>query len=768
MNAAIKELNKPSNPILSPQEIQKKLSHYTEIHSLRVLPQILTKRPQWILWKAEYIQDKDKVSKIPINPMNYRNASSTDPGTWTSFNEAMSALRSGYGLGFVLAADDGLTGIDIDKCITDGTIEPWAQDIINSLNSYTEISPSGTGIRIFAEGDWQPGGNRKGQLEVYTQGRFLTITGNYLEGTPLTVERRQDALDALHKQYFSNIKLVDISQQIVTPVSLSDSELIRIAKKSKQGAEFTRLRAGDWQGAYESQSQADQAFCNMLAFWTGKNAAQMDLMFRNSGLYRAKWDEMRGAQTYGAMTIAKAIADTRNVFEPKGISSTRSSAQDDFAKPAYFDEQGTFIPAWLAEDILEEYHIKFAAGDFWIYYDGVYRPGGDRTLEKLAQDKLGNATRTSRIKETLDYIKRETYSELPKPQHDYINVKNGRLNWRTGELLPHNPNIFEIVQLPVTHDFLALCPVYNHYMETTLDPEVIQLAEEIIGYCLLPDTRFEKAVMCTGAGRNGKSIFLYIIEKLLGAENVSNVALQELEENKFRAAELLGKLANVFGDLDSRALKGSSFFKMLVSGDTLTAERKFKDPFSFTNYARLIFSANKLPRSADTSFAFYERWLIIPFEKTFDTKNPATDPDLRVKLAAPGELSGILNRALAGLQRLYFAGKFTEPASVRAALNEYRRQNDSIMSFCEDCIDLAPDKTVIKQDLYNSYKIWCESQGLRPFSQTKMKPSLLQVFPQVTDGRNGKYGPRVWFGIDLNEEAPKPYGYNDPRYDFLD
>ena len=138
MNAAIKELNKPSNPILSPQEIQKKLSHYTEIHSLRVLPQILTKRPQWILWKAEYIQDKDKVSKIPINPMNYRNASSTDPGTWTSFNEAMSALRSGYGLGFVLAADDGLTGIDIDKCITDGTIEPWAQDIINSLNSYTE------------------------------------------------------------------------------------------------------------------------------------------------------------------------------------------------------------------------------------------------------------------------------------------------------------------------------------------------------------------------------------------------------------------------------------------------------------------------------------------------------------------------------------------------------------------------------------------------------------------------------------------------------
>ena len=334
--------------------------------------------------------------------------------------------------------------------------------------------------------------------------------------------------------------------------------------------------------------------------------------------------------------------------------------------------------------------------------------------------------------------------------------------------MPHDPNSFEIVQLPVTYDFLALCPVYDHYMETTLDNDVIRLAEEIIGYCLLPDTRFEKAVMCTGAGRNGKSIFLYVIQQLLGPENVASVALQELEENKFRAAELLGKLANLFADLDARALKGSSFFKMLVSGDSLTAERKFKDPFSFANYARLIFSANKLPRSVDTTFAFYERWLIIPFEKTFDVRNPATDPDLRAKLAAPGELSGILNRALIGLQRLYFFGKFTEPASVRAALNEYRRQNDSVMAFCDNCVESAPDKILSKQDFYNSYKIWCENQGLRPVSQTKMKPSLVQVFPNISEGRDGRHGPRAWFGVELNDEAPKSYGYNNTQYDFMD
>ncbi|MGE5415882.1 MAG: phage/plasmid primase, P4 family [Acidobacteriota bacterium] len=744
----------------SPQSIEDKLSEYTRIYSLEAIPQELKAWDQWILWKADYIPEKDKVNKIPVNPKNYRNASSTDPGTWTSFEEAIRALKPGYGLGFVLTTDDGVTGIDIDNCIHNGVIEAWAYDLITEIDSYTEISPSGTGIRIFAEAAWLAGGNRKGQLEVYTQGRFLTVTGNHMKETPGSVEKRQEVINLIHNSFFPQNTPAEKSKPVTLSICLSNAELIRIASKSKQGSEFKRLMAGDWQGAYESQSQADQAFCNMLAFWTGKNTAQIDSIVRESGLYRPKWDEMHGAQTYGEMTISKAIADTRDVFQPN-----RRSAQEDFSKPAYFDDQGTFIPAWLAEDIMKEYLIKYAAGEFWIYKGGVYRPGADQTLERIAQAKLGSATRTSRIKETLDYIKRETYSDLPKAQCGYVNVQNGRLNWRTGELFPHDYSLFEIVQLPVIYDPAASCPVFDYYIETTLDKDVIPLVDEILGYCLIPDTKYEKAVMFTGGGRNGKSIYLFVVQELLGKENTANVALQELEENRFRAAELFGKLVNIFADLDQRALKGSSFFKMLVSGDSLTAERKFRDPFSFSNYARLIFSANKLPSTSDTTFAFYERWLIIPFDKTFDVNNPATDPDLRVKLSTPEELSGILNRALAGLQRLYFAGRFTEPASVRAALNEYRRQNDSVMAFCEDCVDPAQGRSIAKEDFYNSYKIWCEKQGLRPVSQKKLKPSLVQVFPHVMDGREGNYGPRVWFDIALNEEAPKSYVAYTTAYD---
>lgn len=421
-------------------------------------------------------------------------------------------------------------------------------------------------------------------------------------------------------------------------------------------------------------------------------------------------------------------------------------------KTAYFNEQGSFIPAWLAEDLLADYQVKYAAGEFWVYRNGVYRPGGQKILAAEAQRRLGSATRTSRIKETLDYIERETYTELPEPNLDFINLQNGRLEWKTGKLYPHDPSYFEIVQLPVVYDPAATCPVFDKYLETTLENDAAQLMLEILGYCLIPDTRFEKAFMFTGSGRNGKSVALSIIDSLVGKENVAHIALQDLEENKFKVAGLLGKLVNTFADLDSRALRSTSLLKMLTSGDPLEAERKFRDPFSFKNYARLIFSANTIPRSNDNTFAFYERWIILPFERVFDSNNPDTDPNLREKLADPKELSGILNKALAALRELYQRGSFTMPASVQAALTEYKRQNDSVLAFCDECVEHGGFTS--KADFYNSYKMWCEQQGLKPVSQKKLKPSLKLAFPNVTESRDGAFGPRGWVGIRLTTDAP--------------
>lgn len=470
------------------------------------------------------------------------------------------------------------------------------------------------------------------------------------------------------------------------------------------------------------------------------------------------------AEVFELAEIAKRIIEEEENAAGQALNWDGSpeipTAQDDFTDPldglgqsgGYFDEHGTFIPKYLADELLTSFYIKTAASDLWTYKAGVYLPNGKHLVAAEAQRRLHTYARTNRIKETLDYIERATYTELPEPNLDIINVKNGRLNWRTGELLPHSPGYFEIVQLPVVYDPAARCPVFDNYLATTLDKDSQQLALEILGYCLIPTTRFEKAFMLTGSGRNGKSVFLWIIDNLIGFQNVSHIPLQDLEENKFKVAGLLGKLVNTFADLDNRALKSTSLLKMLTSGDPLEAERKFKDPFSFRNYARMIFSANQIPRSSDTTFAFYERWIILPFAKVFDINNPATDRDLRGKLSTPQELSGIFNRALTGLKNLELLSSFTQPAAVRAALAEYMQSNDSVLAFCEECIE--PGGFTSKPGLYSSYKLWCEQQGLKPVSQKKLKPSLLQVYPNIEESRDGNLGSRGWVGIRLNEYAP--------------
>jgi P4 family phage/plasmid primase-like protien len=411
----------------------------------------------------------------------------------------------------------------------------------------------------------------------------------------------------------------------------------------------------------------------------------------------------------------------------------------------------TFIPKRLGDAIMERHRFKYAVELLWVYRDGIYRPEGEQAVKQVAQELLGDERRQNRVEETLRYIETATYSTPPTPDPDYINVRNGRLEWRTKRLHPHTPDVFEVVQLPVIYAPDAGSPVFDTYLKTTLVADVIPLVEEIMGYDLIPDTRHEKGIMFTGEGENGKSVLLDTIKALLGAENVSNVALHDLEENRFRVAELFGKLANIFADLDARALRSSSMFKTLVTGDPITAERKFGQPFTFSNYARLLFSANRLPPSSDRTHAFYRRWLIVPFEQTFTGK--AADKKLRAKLQA--ELSGILNRALAGLHRLFEQDAFTEPQAVKDALAAYQRENDTVAAFTAECVKEEPLGKVLKQYFYKVYRTWCDLQGLKAVSQSELKTRLYQHFPKLDEARTARNtGPWHWLGIVLTEDAP--------------
>jgi putative DNA primase/helicase len=202
------------------------------------------------------------------------------------------------------------------------------------------------------------------------------------------------------------------------------------------------------------------------------------------------------------------------------------------------------------------------------------------------------------------------------------------------------------VQLPVAFNASAECPAWEKFVADVFPEDARELAWDIPAWLMTPDTSIQKAILLVGEGANGKSVYLAGLRTFLGRTNVASETLHRLESNRFAVAQLVGKLANICPDLPSASLAGSSVFKLITGGDCITGEWKFKQPFPFVPFARLIFSANHFPRSADASHAYFRRWIILPFGRTFDPSEQIPREVLDAQLAAPSELSGLLNKAL--------------------------------------------------------------------------------------------------------------------------
>src|SRR5215208_3150729 len=273
---------------------------------------------QWVCWRFE--KRNGRSTKVPYSPLTGEKASSTNSGSWVGYQEAVSAYqKQGYdGIGFVFTPEDKLCGVDLDDCLDpeSGEIETWAQEIIEELDSYTEISPSWTGVHVLVRGKLPEGRNRKGRFEAYDRNRYFTITGKRLAGTPRSVESRQDELERVVGRVFGEGSKNGPSEPIkaTEPVDndLSDSELIQKALGASNAEKFRRLWAGDISG-YASGSEADQALCSLIAFWAGPDPRRIDALFRQSGLYREKWER----EDYRDRTISKALENRTEFYEPE-------------------------------------------------------------------------------------------------------------------------------------------------------------------------------------------------------------------------------------------------------------------------------------------------------------------------------------------------------------------------------------------------------------------------------------------------------------------
>lgn len=268
-----------------------------------VIPPELFAYKQWVLWKRVTVNGHP--TKIPISPWSGRKAACDQPKTWSSFKHVRYVKRRWAcdGIGFVFTEKDPYCGIDLDQCRDEsGRFTELALNVLKRLDSFSELSPSGRGLHILVKAKLAVGRRRKDGVEMYDSGRYFTITGNHIPGTPLAIEDRQVATAQLNNELLPAVA-ASIERAVNVPLSLSDQELIAKAHAAKSGPRFSRLWAGDLSDYNGDHSRADAALCCMLAFWTKSDPVRMDDLFRSSGLMREKWDRQTGDSTYGARTI---------------------------------------------------------------------------------------------------------------------------------------------------------------------------------------------------------------------------------------------------------------------------------------------------------------------------------------------------------------------------------------------------------------------------------------------------------------------------------
>lgn len=307
---------------------------------LEQFPQALKESRRWVCFDA---------AKAPINPATGQNAKPNDPATWGTLEAAQAAV-SRFGLrGVGVLLGDGLCGIDIDHCRDPdtGVLSDMAREIIDGMQTYAEESPSGTGVHLLFTGQKPAGACRKSSigLEMYDGGRYFTVTGKALND--LAIEERTAQCAAVHAKYLAKPEAPRAPAPAVVwqKVDRSDEELLRTACAARDGERFAALYAGNWQAYYNSHSEADLSFCNLLAFWFGADVERMDHVFRTSGLMRPKWDERRGAKTYGRWTLERAVSDCQEVYTPSPEPDKTPFADQDEALRALNVKYGAQSPA---------------------------------------------------------------------------------------------------------------------------------------------------------------------------------------------------------------------------------------------------------------------------------------------------------------------------------------------------------------------------------------------------------------------------------------
>lgn len=740
----------------------------------------------WVLW--DYIEVKGRKTKKPISASGSPTGTNAEyQGTWVTYQEAVSAKKhlNADGIGFVIPK--GYFFLDIDhKELTNS----FVQMMLQRFHSYAEISPSGNGLHIYGmadmskipifqdkEGKWKLDRqfymkNPNNGTELYLGGltnRFATFTGNAVQELPLA-----NCTEAV-------LTTLDQDMRRNPPKNYSAKrdgnreafDIICHLRKQKNGAKFIKLfDKGDISG-YGSQSEADLALCSLIAFRTGDNPDLIDTLFRQSALYRPKWDRT----DYREKVIELAVASHAGKFHQSAVH------HPDWIS---FNEKG--IPrisaVRLAKEVKREvkYILVRDSGKegirIYVYENGVYQlyaPDMFRAVIKnIIAEYDEEVISMSAIHETysllmtsLDYVPQ---SQL-NAREDIINFQNGllQIKERGVSLIPHTPDILTTIQIPCQwHGNWISTPVFDSYLHTLTNGsrDVQQLLLEFMGTVIsnVKGYRMKKALFMTGAGDTGKSILKSLTELLLGKGNFISIDLKEIEA-RFGTGAIYGTRLAGSSDMSFLSIDELKTFKKITGGDSLFAEFKGQQAFEFVYQGLLWFCMNRLPKfGGDDGKWVYDRILVVECSNVI----PLEKQDKRLLEKLYAEREGIVQKAIVALLKVLHQGyRFSEPASVVKAREFYMHENNTVISFWNECIVQRKHKdNATTGKIYEIYKIWCSdnhhgsAKTAKEFREAVSEHLGIPYADMIMHTKKGRFFRDYTLSLEIKQLYSRIYGYD--------
>lgn len=761
------------------------------------IPLELRELSQWGIYKREWDEDRKKWKKKPFDPYTGNLGSSTNESKWSDFQTALSAIEKFKADGLAFYFKPPYIGIDLDGIGED--LERYLQGDIennmlyvfmNSTKTYSEISMSEKGVHIIGKATIPGDRRRKGNVEMYTEGRFFAITGNFFGNNNEINEIQKPQMEFLYKRYLENDNVIphEFTRQWADNNDLSAEEIIQTALNSSTGQRFKKFMDGGWEKMYTSQSEADMAFANDLAFWTAGDFQKMDELFRMSALMRDKYDQKRGKTTYGIGLLNKAISESSNHYTGKkkaddyflSIPGITTELKEKPKKFYSYDDTGN---AQRYLDIFGSLTKYSYVNKCWYFYNGksweqdnigavrkwvdqsieifksepIQAPknSSDDDIKKLteAKEKHIRRSRNNAGKEAMTRELKHNVAVLPEEfdSDDMLfNAQNGYLDLSTGILHEHDINkMFTRISSAEFTD-KDDCPRWELFLDQIFDgnKNLIRYIQRAVGYSMTASIREQVMFILFGNGRNGKSVFLDIVAEIMGsyAMGMQASSLMVKQGGSSGHNEDIARLDGARLVTSSEPNEGvrmdEGLIKQLTGGDKVSASFKGGHMFDYTPKYKIWLATNHKPIIRGNDDGIWRRLPLIPF--TVQIPLEKVDKSLKEKLMR--ELPGIFNWAVEGCLMWQKEG-LNPPADIQQATMDYRKEMDTIGAFIDECCDVRPGLSIGAKDLYLAYKKWAKDANEHEFTQTTFGKKASDKFEKKRGGNGFAYQ-----GVDLKKE----------------